>query len=81
EILSSDVVKDFDGNNAIAINTKFSNNSKDNISFMVAIDHQAFHNGTQLVTTVSADACMGGSEYDVLPGGSLEVTELYILQE
>lgn len=62
EILSSEVVKDFEGNNAIAIKTKFTNNSKENISFMVAIDQQAFQNGTQLETTVSADASMGGSE-------------------
>lgn len=51
EILSSEVVKDFEGNNAIAIKTKFTNNSKENISFMVAIDQQAFQNGTQLETT------------------------------
>ncbi|HEM1308719.1 TPA: DUF5067 domain-containing protein [Listeria monocytogenes] len=81
EILSSEVVKDFEGNNAIAIKTKFTNNSKDNISFMVAIDQQAFQNGTQLETTVSADASMGGSEKDVQPGGTLEVTELYKLQD
>ncbi|PDL26795.1 DUF5067 domain-containing protein [Listeria monocytogenes] len=80
EILSSEVVKDFEGNNAIAIKTKFTNNSKENISFMVAIDQQAFQNGTQLETTVSADASMGGSEKDVQPGGTLEVTELYKLQ-
>ncbi|EJO7641619.1 DUF5067 domain-containing protein [Listeria monocytogenes] len=81
EILSSEVVKDFEGNNAIAIKTKFTNNSKENISFMVAIDQQAFQNGTQLETTVSADASMGGSEKDVQPGGTLEVTELYKLQD
>ncbi|EGY0188914.1 DUF5067 domain-containing protein, partial [Listeria monocytogenes] len=81
EILSSEVVKDFEGNNAIAIKTKFTNNSKENISFMVAIDQQAFQNGTQLETTVSADASMGGSEKDVQPGGTLEVIELYKLQD
>ncbi|EIU5911145.1 DUF5067 domain-containing protein [Listeria monocytogenes] len=81
EILSSEVVKDFEGNNAIAIKTKFTNNSKENISFMVAIDQQAFQNGTQLETTVSADASMGGSEKDVQPGRTLEVTELYKLQD
>ncbi|EAG9218148.1 DUF5067 domain-containing protein [Listeria monocytogenes] len=81
EILSSEVVKDFEGNDAIAIKTKFTNNSKENISFMVAIDQQAFQNGTQLETTVSADASMGGSEKDVQPGGTLEVTDLYKLQD
>ncbi|REL17020.1 DUF5067 domain-containing protein [Listeria monocytogenes] len=81
EILSSEVVKDFEGNNAIAIKTKFTNNSKENIFFMVAIDQQAFQNGTQLETTVSADASMGGSEKDVQPGRTLEVTELYKLQD
>ncbi|WP_416277139.1 DUF5067 domain-containing protein, partial [Listeria monocytogenes] len=48
---------------------------KENISFMVAIDQQAFQNGTQLETTVSADASMGGSEKDVQPGGENPTAE------
>ncbi|NYN40148.1 DUF5067 domain-containing protein, partial [Salmonella enterica subsp. enterica serovar Typhimurium] len=48
EILSSEIVKDLSGRDAIAIKTKFTNNSKENISFMVAIDQQAFQNSTQL---------------------------------
>ncbi|MBC2328787.1 DUF5067 domain-containing protein [Listeria swaminathanii] len=81
EILSSEVVKDLSGKDAIAVKTKFTNNSKENISFMVAIDQQAFQNGTQLTTTVAADGGLGGSEKDVQPGGSLEVTSTYTLQD
>ncbi|MBC2358387.1 DUF5067 domain-containing protein, partial [Listeria welshimeri] len=65
EILSSEVVKDYAGNDAIAVKTKFTNNSKENTSFMVAIDQQVFQNGTQLETTVSADGSMGGVDKDI----------------
>lgn len=81
EILSSEIVKDLSGRDAIAIKTKFTNNSKENISFMVAIDQQAFQNSTQLDTAVAADGSLGGSDKDVQPGGSLEVTSTYTLQD
>lgn len=83
EILSSEVVKDYEGKDAIAIKTKFTNNSKENISFMVAIDQQAFQNGTQLKTTVSSDdgLSLGDTDKDVQPGSSLEVTSIYSLQD
>ncbi|MBK3913597.1 DUF5067 domain-containing protein [Listeria ivanovii] len=81
EILSSEVVKDYEGKDAIAVKTKFTNNSEKNISFMVAIDQQAFQNGTQLETTVSSGSDMGGIDKDVQPGASLEVTDIYSLQD
>ncbi|ECB9787738.1 TPA: DUF5067 domain-containing protein [Listeria monocytogenes] len=81
EILSSEVVKDLSGKDAIAIKTKFTNNSKENISFMVAIDQQAFQNGTQLDTAIATDGGLGGVDKDVQPGGTLEVTNTYTLQD
>ncbi|EAD5709719.1 TPA_asm: DUF5067 domain-containing protein [Listeria innocua] len=81
EILSSEVVKDYAGSDAIAVKTKFTNNSKENTSFMVAIDQQVFQNGTQLETTVSADGGMGGVDKDVQPGATLEITDYYKLQD
>ncbi|EKK8150130.1 DUF5067 domain-containing protein [Listeria monocytogenes] len=81
EILSSEVVKDLSGKDAIAIKTKFTNNSKENISFMVAIDQQAFQNGTQLDTAITTDGGLGGVDKDVQPGGTLEVTNTYTLQD
>ncbi|EAD2806169.1 DUF5067 domain-containing protein [Listeria monocytogenes] len=81
EILSSEVVKDLSGKDAIAIKTKFTNNSKENISFMVAIDQQAFQNGTQLDTAIATDGGLGGVDKDVQPGGTLEVTSTYTLQD
>ncbi|WP_279305028.1 hypothetical protein [Listeria monocytogenes] len=44
---------------------------------MVAIDLLGYLNGTQLVSSVSADASLGGSEKVVLPGRTLVVTVLY----
>ncbi|EAE8346385.1 DUF5067 domain-containing protein [Listeria monocytogenes] len=81
EILSSEIVKDLSGRDAIAIKTKFTNNSKENISFMVAIDQQAFQNNAQLDTAVAADGSLGGSDKDVQSGGTLEVTSTYTLQD
>ncbi|MBM5693949.1 DUF5067 domain-containing protein [Listeria seeligeri] len=83
EILSSEVEKDYEGKDAIAIKTKFTNNSKENISFMVAIDQQAFQNGTQLETTVSSGdgLSLGDTDKVVQPGSSLEVTSIYSLQD
>ncbi|NNC01151.1 DUF5067 domain-containing protein, partial [Corallococcus exiguus] len=69
------------GSDAIAVKTKFTNNSKENTSFMVAIDQQVFQNGTQLETTVSADGGMGGVDKDVQPGATLEITDYYKLQD
>lgn len=81
EILSSTVVKDYEGKDAIEIKSKFTNNSKENISFMIAIDQQAFQNGTQLETTVSSSGDLGGIDKDVQPGATLEVTSIYSLQD
>ncbi|MBK2001880.1 DUF5067 domain-containing protein [Listeria ivanovii subsp. londoniensis] len=81
EIISLEVIKDYEGKDAIAVKSKFTNNSKENISFMVAIDQQAFQNGTQLETTVSSGDVLGNTDKDVQPGSSLEVTETYSLQD
>ncbi len=74
-----DVVKDYDGNDAIAISIDFTNNGEEATSFEGSMVYDVFQDGVELDSTsvyVDEDSfdCLDDDSYkDIQPGKSIEV--------
>lgn len=84
EILSAKVAKDYDGKPALIVNFKFTNNSDEATSFLVALSDKAYQDGIQLESaiilnskTYDADESMK----DIKPGKSITVQQAYVLND
>ena len=81
------IMTDSDGNDAIVLTLDFTNNGKDNASYLWSVDETVMQNGVELeVATVFADydtfeTVIEGQFADVAPGATLEVRTAYLLQD
>ena len=80
------IMEDSDGNYAIVLTLDFTNNGKENASYLWSIDETVMQNGVELeAATVFADydtfeTVIEGQFTDVAPGATLEVRTAYLLQ-
>lgn len=84
EVLSARKSKDYSGKDVVIINYRYTNNSDETKSFMLAFNAQAFQNGVELENAiVTADKSYSSENIlkDVKPGGTIEVQEAYVLQD
>ena len=81
------IMEDSDGNDAIVLTLDFTNNGKDNASYLWSVDETVMQNGVELETaTVFTDydtfeTVIEGQFADVAPGATLEVRTAYLLQD
>ena len=81
------IMEDSDGNDAIVLTLDFTNNGKDNASYLWSVDETVMQNGVELETaTVFTDydtfeTVIEGQFTDVAPGATLEVRTAYLLQD
>ncbi len=79
------ITEDYDGNDAVVLTLDFTNNSKENASYLWAILETAMQNGVELeVATVYADfdafeTLMSDQMKEVAPGATLEVRTAFVL--
>lgn len=81
------IMEDSDGNDAIVLALDFTNNGKENASYLWSVDETVMQNGVELeAATVFADydtfeTVIEGQFTDVAPGATLEVRTAYLLQD
>ena len=81
------IMEDSDGNDAIVLTLDFTNNGKENASYLWSVDETVMQNGVELeVATVFADydtfeTVIEGQFADVAPGATVEVRTAYLLQD
>ena len=84
---SACIMEDSDGNDAIVLTLDFTNNGKENASYLWSVDETLMQNGTELeVATVfldydSFESAVDSQFKDVAPGATLEVRTAYLLQD
>ena len=81
------IMEDSDGNDAIVLTLDFTNNGKENASYLWSVDETLMQNGVDLeAATVFADydtfeTVIEGQFTDVAPGATVEVRTAYLLQD
>ena len=81
------IMEDSDGNDAIVLTLDFTNNGKDNASYLWSVDETVMQNGVELgVATVFTDydtfeTVIDGQFKDVAPGTTLEVQTAFVLND
>ena len=81
------IMEDSDGNDAIVLTLDFTNNGKENASYLWSVDETVMQNGVELeAATVFTDydtfeTVIEGQFTDVAPGATLEVRTAYLLQD
>mgnify|MGYP001090247183 CR=1 FL=1 len=81
------IMEDSDGNDAIVLTLDFTNNGKENASYLWSVDETLMQNGVELETaTVFTDydtfeTVIEGQFTDVAPGATVEVRTAYLLQD
>ena len=81
------IMEDSDGNDAVVLTLDFTNNGKENASYLWSVDETLMQNGVELeAATVFADydtfeTVIEGQFADVAPGATLEVRTAYLLQD
>ncbi len=81
------IMEDSDGNDAIVLALDFTNNGKENASYLWSVDETVMQNGAELeVATIFTDydsfeTVIEGQFADVAPGATLEVRTAYLLQD
>ena len=81
------IMEDSDGNDAIVLTLDFTNNGKDNASYLWSVDETVMQNGVELeVATVFTDydtfeTVIEGQFADVAPGTTLEVQTAFVLND
>ena len=81
------IMEDSDGNDAIVLTLDFTNNGKDNASYLWSVDETVMQNGVELeVATVFTDydtfeTVIDGQFTDVAPGTTLEVQTAFVLND
>ena len=84
---SACIMEDSDGNDAIVLTLDFTNNGKENASYLWSVNETLMQNGVELeVATVFADydtfeTVIEGQFTDVAPGATVEVRTAYLLQD
>ena len=79
------IMEDSDGNDAIVLSLDFTNNSKENASYLWSVDETIMQNGTELeVATVYTDydtftTVIENQFEEVAPGATLEVQTAFVL--
>lgn len=82
-----ELVKDYDGNDAIAIYYDFTNNGEESASFDIAFIYKAFQNGVELESTTvyldeeSFDMMDESTMTEIKPGVTLEVISTHKLND
>ena len=81
------IMEDSDGNDAIVLSIDFTNNSKENASYLWSVDETLMQNGAELeVATVfvdneTFDTVIADQFTDIAPGATLEVRTAYVLRD
>ena len=81
------IMEDSDGNDAIVLTLDFTNNSKENASYLWSIDETVMQNGVELeVASIITDYdtfenAIDNQFTDVAPGTTLEVRTAYVLND
>ena len=81
------IMTDSDGNDAIVLTLDFTNNGKDNASYLWSVDETVMQNGLELeVATVFTDydtfeTVIDGQFTEIAPGTTLEVKTAYVLKD
>ena len=81
------IMEDSDGNDAIVLTLDFTNNGKDNASYLWSVDETVMQNGVELeVATVFTDydtfeTVIEGQFTEIAPGTTLEVKTAYVLKD
>ena len=81
------IMEDSDGNDAIVLTLDFTNNGKDNASYLWSVNETVMQNGAELeVATVFTDydtfeTVIDGQFTDVAPGTTLEVQTAFVLND
>ena len=81
------IMEDSDGNYAIVLTLDFTNNGKENASYLWSIDETVMQNGVELeAATVFADydtfeTVIEGQFTEIAPGTTLEVKTAYVLKD
>ena len=81
------IMEDSDGNDAIVLTLDFTNNGKENASYLWSVNETLMQNGTELeVATIfqdydSFETVVDSQFTDVAPGRTLEVRTAYLLQD
>ena len=81
------IMEDSDGNDAIVLTLDFTNNGKENASYLWSVDETVMQNGVELeVATVFTDydtfeTVIEGQFADVAPGITLEVQTAFVLND
>ena len=81
------IMTDSDGNDAIVLTLDFTNNGKDNASYLWCVDETVMQNGVELeVATVFTDydtfeTVIEGQFTEIAPGTTLEVKTAYVLKD
>ena len=81
------IMEDSEGNDAIVLTLDFTNNGKENASYLWSVNETVMQNGTELaVATVVADyesyeTVISSQFTDIAPGTTLEVQTAYVLRD
>ena len=81
------IMEDSDGNDAIVLTLDFTNNGKDNASYLWSVDETVMQNGVELeVANVFTDydtfeTVIEGQFTEIAPGTTLEVKTAYVLKD
>ena len=81
------IMTDSDGNDAVVLTLDFTNNGKENASYLWSVNETVMQNGTELeVATVVADyesyeTVISSQFTDIAPGTTLEVQTAYVLRD
>ena len=81
------IMTDSDGNDAIVLTLDFTNNGKENASYLWSVDETVMQNGVELeVATVFTDydtfeTVIEGQFTEIAPGTTLEVKTAYVLKD
>ena len=81
------IMEDSDGNDAIVLTLDFTNNSKENASYLWSIDETVMQNGVELeVASIITDydtfeTAIDNQFTDIAPGTTLEVRTAYVLND
>ena len=81
------IMEDSDGNDAIVLTLDFTNNGKENASYLWSVNETVMQNGTELeIAAVAADyesdeTVINSQFTDIAPGTTLEVQTAYVLRD
>lgn len=83
EIVSAEKIKDYEGNPAIVVEYKFTNNGEEATNFMSAVVYQAYQDGIQLDSAVVIDSSYDSDAIlkNIKSGKSLTVYYAYLLND